>query len=87
MNCLEVNRIARLPDDQRDMFTDAYRFYERHIETGDTAEDWEACVKDACEIVDKYNQHKFVTSMLLAVYAQLERTRGHSYEPGRPFNE
>ena len=67
--------IVKLSDTERQAFTDAYRFYERHHAMPNTVEAWEKCSDDVKQIIEKYEGpvKAFVCSLLVVLYEAIER--------------
>lgn len=77
--------MQKLPDPVRAIYTDIYHFHERHIDMGDTAEEWEACAADARDLCRKHEGNFLAHNLIIAVYYALERERGHYYGEGAPL--
>lgn len=66
---------AKLPEDIRSMYTDAYRLHETFCGMGNTAEEWAACARSTGETCSRHGNHPLMMDLLLAVYMHLERER------------
>lgn len=60
--------MSKLPEDRREMFTDAYRYYESHWDMPCTVDAWEKAAKDMCEVARKHDNNGLIARLLLAVY-------------------
>lgn len=63
----------KLTPEKRDMFADAYRFYEKWNGMDSTCENWSACAKEVVEIIDKHGGHPLIGEMMMALYQVIER--------------
>lgn len=65
----------KMPQDLRDMWTDAYKYHAAIETMGNTVADWEHAYQMAMEIYNKYDRHPLVLKLLLAVYEYVEQVR------------
>lgn len=63
----------KLTPEKRDMFTDAYRFYEKWNGMESTCENWNACAKEVVEIIDKHGGAWLIGDLMMALYQTIER--------------
>ena len=70
-------QVAKLSADERQAFTDAYRFYERYHNIPNTVEAWVACADEVNRIVSGYEDKNLIENLLSSIYIAIEnRVRG-----------
>lgn len=72
-----------LPDNIRNIWADAFRFYATFEGMGNTPEDWGKCYETALALCKKYEDHPLITELLVAVYVALDEQRNGRKEGGR----
>ena len=65
--------MAKIPQQLRSIWTDAYNFYAQFHGEINTREDWEKCANTMVKISQAHNDHPLAKSILIAVYDQLNR--------------
>ena len=65
--------MTKLPDERREAFTAAYRFYESHWDMPDTAEAWESCAKEAGAIASGHGNTTLITELIMACYQAIDK--------------
>ena len=64
---------GNLDDETRGVFTDVYRFLDRHWNIENTVSCWKEVAGDLQAICGKYPNDNFVMQLLIACYGELER--------------
>lgn len=64
--------MAALPADKRDIFSDVYRFYEKHWDMTGTVESWETALLDISALLKKHNNDRLAVNLLLGCYQTLD---------------
>lgn len=67
--------MAKLPDDQRAVFTDAYQFYESHWDMPDTTEAWRDVAEQIGSISTKHGNTALVKRLLTACFDTIDDER------------
>jgi len=67
--------MAAITEEDRNAFTEAYRFYEQHWDMPDTAEEWDECARHVAEIIPKYEDKNLIGELLMACYSAIDRRR------------
>jgi len=65
--------MARLPEDRRKAFTDAYRFYEEHWDMENRTENWQKAAEQLGIISTENGDSRLVRNLLLALYQTIEQ--------------
>lgn len=64
--------MTNLPNDQRQIWADAYKIYDHFFTIQNTVDDW-TNLMDACnEMCEKYNQHPLAVKLGCALYEAME---------------
>lgn len=63
---------TKLSASDRQAFTDAYRFWERHHDMPNTIEAWNRCSDEVKEITAGYDAPELVRNLLSALYLTLD---------------
>ena len=66
---------AKLPENIRSMYTDAYKLHETFCEMENTPEEWVKCSGMMSEVCVHHNNHPLMLSLAVAVFDELERER------------
>lgn len=64
--------MAKLPEEKRAVFTDAYRFYEEHWDKPDSVEEWEARAKELAELCNKHDCSPLAKNLILGAFGAME---------------
>lgn len=64
--------MAALPADKRDIFSDVYRFYEKHWDMTGAVESWETALLDISALLKKHNNDRLAVNLLLGCYQTLD---------------
>ena len=64
-----------MPQELRDIWTDAYKLHARHEQMPSTVEAWTACAADAQIFCSKHGQHPLAVELAIAVYNYLDKCR------------
>lgn len=67
--------MAKLPDDIRNIYTDAYKLHETFCDMANDAESWTKATNAANDMCISHDNHPFMVAMAIAVINQLERER------------
>jgi hypothetical protein len=67
---------AKLPEDIRAMWADAYKLHEALQGMGNTREDWVKCCELMSGTTVRHGEHPLMVALAVAVFEQLERDRG-----------
>lgn len=61
-----------IPQIERDIFTDAYKFYVVHRDVK-TEPDWQAAANDMTALAKKYNNHPLCAELLIGICTGIDR--------------
>ena len=68
--------MTNLPNDQRQIWADAYKIYDHFFTMKNTIEDWDKLI-DACdEMCGRYKQHTLAVKLACALYEAMEVEKG-----------
>ena len=65
--------MSKLPEEKREVFTVAYRYYEEHWDMPNTGEAWTKAVDQMRQIIDKYGYSPLLSGILLACNDEIEK--------------
>lgn len=68
-----VQQVAKLSETERQAFTDAYRFWERHHDMPNTVEAWDGGSDEIKEIISRYEDPELVGNLLSALFLTIDR--------------
>ena len=68
-----MSEATKLSSSDRQAFTDAYRFWERHHDMPNTVEAWDRCSDEVKEITAGYEEPELVGNLLSALFLTLDR--------------
>ena len=60
--------MAKLPEDKRKAFTDAYRFYETNWDMEDTEENWHKCAAELGPVDVANGSSRLIRNLMNALY-------------------
>lgn len=66
---------SKLPQELRDIWTDAYKYHAAIEPMGNSLDDWKRAYEMALGIIRKYNNHPLAMKLVLDVYEYAEHTR------------
>lgn len=64
--------MAKLSEDARDIFADAYRFYESHWDDPDNVDSWVKRAEEIGKIVQKHGGNRLAVNLLMACYQTMD---------------
>lgn len=64
--------MAKLPEEKRNAFSAAYRFYEAHWDMPDTEEAWTECARDMAQIATEHKNTELITEFLMACFQVID---------------
>lgn len=64
---------TKLSASDRQAFTDAYRFWERHHDMPNTVEAWDGGSDEIKEIISRYEDPELVGNLLSALFLTIDR--------------
>ena len=67
--------MAKLPQELRTMYTDAFAYHEKFHEMGNTPEEWEKAVQTAKDVAAHHNNHPLIIALLGAAFDWLDEER------------
>ena len=65
--------MGKLPEDRRNIFTDAYRFYEKYWDMPDTDTAYAECAAEMAEIGNRHGNTILAKELLIAIYTAIEQ--------------
>lgn len=67
--------MAKMSEEDRAAFTDAYRYFESHWDMPDTVEAWEQCASEIGPLTEKYADSILISQLLMACYDTIDKRR------------
>ena len=72
---------SAIPQEERDIWTDLYKYYATFSTMGNTDADWKRASQAFCYMITKHNDHPLAWHMFMAVFDYLsEQRKDASYQ-------
>ena len=70
-----MEKPSNLTQEERDVWTDAYKFHATFAKMGNTPEEWNVCAGALSQLALKNNMHTLAEKLFMAVYEYLNDER------------